>query len=272
MPLLNPESFVIERFTAEERSRARAHFTNLDRSVFALVNLARGRQGGVVRTLLALGQVAATVVPGRVPRSGRRREPGNGRRSVRSGPIRLYEKVFFEYGDDSVAQLGGVHLACETRIEHPDQGARVGSADGLSRAVDALRPVHRPSRLDRLVQVPHSRRSSTAHPLRERYVATRWTLRSRPIARWLEPMQEILHRSASHAGGGSQRRAVYKRTISAPRRSTRYGACCRPRPVPTSASSAPGRPTRCCSCGMRAHPLAEVRDLRRRDAGGAAAR
>src|SRR4029450_6270422 len=25
----------------------------------------------------------------------------------------LYEKVFFEYGDDSVARLGGVHLACE---------------------------------------------------------------------------------------------------------------------------------------------------------------
>ena len=26
---------------------------------------------------------------------------------------KLYERVFFEYGDDSVAQLGGVHLACE---------------------------------------------------------------------------------------------------------------------------------------------------------------
>src|SRR6185369_11586279 len=25
----------------------------------------------------------------------------------------LYDRVFFEYGDDSVAQLGGVHLACE---------------------------------------------------------------------------------------------------------------------------------------------------------------
>jgi len=25
----------------------------------------------------------------------------------------LYEKIFLEYGDDSVAQLGGVHLACE---------------------------------------------------------------------------------------------------------------------------------------------------------------
>src|SRR5207245_5768614 len=26
---------------------------------------------------------------------------------------RLYDRVFVEYGDDSVAQLGGVHLACE---------------------------------------------------------------------------------------------------------------------------------------------------------------
>ena len=25
----------------------------------------------------------------------------------------LFDRVFFEYGDDSVAQLGGVHLACE---------------------------------------------------------------------------------------------------------------------------------------------------------------
>ena len=25
----------------------------------------------------------------------------------------LYRRIFFEYGDDSVAQLGGVHLACE---------------------------------------------------------------------------------------------------------------------------------------------------------------
>ena len=29
------------------------------------------------------------------------------------GAEQLYEKVFVEYGDDSVAQLGGVHLACE---------------------------------------------------------------------------------------------------------------------------------------------------------------
>ena len=38
------------------------------------------------------------------------------RSTPRSGVARaeaLYEKVFVEYGDDSVAQLGGVHLACE---------------------------------------------------------------------------------------------------------------------------------------------------------------
>ena len=34
-------------------------------------------------------------------------------RSACSRAEDLYEKVFFEYGDDSVAQLGGVHLACE---------------------------------------------------------------------------------------------------------------------------------------------------------------
>ncbi|GIT46782.1 MAG: hypothetical protein Ct9H300mP12_13670 [Acidimicrobiales bacterium] len=31
----------------------------------------------------------------------------------------LYDRVFFEYGDDSVAQLGGVHLACEQASNVP---------------------------------------------------------------------------------------------------------------------------------------------------------
>ena len=39
-----------------------------------------------------------------------RRVGGHRRRRARR---RLYERVFVEYGDDSVAQLGGVHLACE---------------------------------------------------------------------------------------------------------------------------------------------------------------
>ena len=42
---------------------------------------------------------------------GRRRARRDGRTRARAE--QLYERVFFEYGDDSVAQLGGVHLACE---------------------------------------------------------------------------------------------------------------------------------------------------------------
>ena len=75
----------------------------------------RGRQGRALRPLLPLGQVPAPPVPRRV-----RRDAERGRRAPRPpgdvGVARaesLYERVFIEYGDDSVAQLGGVHLACE---------------------------------------------------------------------------------------------------------------------------------------------------------------
>ena len=72
-------------------------------------------QGRAVRALLALGEVAAAAVPRRVRRQGRRRR-GAGRRAATVGVERaekLYAKVFNEYGDDSVAQLGGAHIACE---------------------------------------------------------------------------------------------------------------------------------------------------------------
>ena len=76
---------------------------------------ARGGEGRPVRPLLPLAQEPAPAVPRRV-----RRRPRHRRRRQRSTPPiglqraeELYDRVFFEYGDDSVAQLGGVHLACE---------------------------------------------------------------------------------------------------------------------------------------------------------------
>src|SRR5207247_2333714 len=41
----------------------------------------------------------------------------------------LYERVFSEYGDDSVAQLGGVHLACE------------GASNLLTKGLEGVRPM-----------------------------------------------------------------------------------------------------------------------------------
>ena len=76
---------------------------------------ARGREGRVVRALLALRQEPAPPVPRRVRRRPRPHRRPHRRRDRRapSAPRSSTTRVFLEYGDDSVAQLGGVHLACE---------------------------------------------------------------------------------------------------------------------------------------------------------------
>ena len=105
--------FVHEDFTDEERARLIPHFTNLDGPVFALVNLPEVVKGALFarysRTTksirrLFLDEFAEELEGGVVP----------GLEGIKVEKAeQLYERVFFEYGDDSVAQLGGVHLACE---------------------------------------------------------------------------------------------------------------------------------------------------------------
>jgi thymidylate synthase ThyX len=103
--------YPVESFSDEERALLAPHFTNLDRPVFALVNLpetVKGAmfarysryQGGLRR--LFLDEFARDVPPG---------APFDGEEGERAR--RLYERIFLGYGDDSVAQLGGAHVACE---------------------------------------------------------------------------------------------------------------------------------------------------------------
>jgi thymidylate synthase ThyX len=101
----------VEQFTEEERERLAPHFTNLDRPVFGLVNLPEtvkgalfarySRYAGTLRRLF-LDEFADSVPE--VPAI----EGSEGERAAR-----LYETIFLGYGDDSVAQLGGAHIACE---------------------------------------------------------------------------------------------------------------------------------------------------------------
>ncbi len=107
-------AYVAEEFTEAERVVLRRYFTNLDGPVFALVNLPEVVKGALfarysraTKSLRRLfldefvddldltgdASIDATVGVGRADE--------------------LYQRIFFEYGDDSVAQLGGVHLACE---------------------------------------------------------------------------------------------------------------------------------------------------------------
>jgi len=103
-----------ESWTAEEADVLRRYFTNLDGPVFALVNLPEVVKGALFarysRTAKSLRRLFLDEFVGDLDMSG---DHGV---DATVGLVRaeqLYEKIFFEYGDDSVAQLGGVHLACE---------------------------------------------------------------------------------------------------------------------------------------------------------------
>ncbi len=115
--------FHVEHFSPEERTVLERHFTNLDSPVFAIVNLPEVVKGALFARY------------SRSPKSVRRLfidefhgAPETGVDAISTHLVdtgaaapdaatdraeQLYQRVFSEYGDDSVAQLGGAHLACE---------------------------------------------------------------------------------------------------------------------------------------------------------------
>ncbi len=118
--MTTPSPYHAESFSDEERRVLRRFFTNVDGPVFAVVNLPEVVKGALFARY------------SRSPKSVRRlfldefyERPEIGIAEVADrlddlDPTvrlqraeRLYERVFTEYGDDSVAQLGGAHLACE---------------------------------------------------------------------------------------------------------------------------------------------------------------
>ena len=106
--------YVSETFTETEMAILRPYFTNLDQPVFALVNLPEVVKGALFarysRSSKSLRRLFLDEFVGDLDLSGDLSfDASIGLRRAEE----LYEKVFFEYGDDSVAQLGGVHLACE---------------------------------------------------------------------------------------------------------------------------------------------------------------
>jgi thymidylate synthase ThyX len=103
-----------ERFTADEETVLRRYVTNLDQPVFALVNLPEVVKGALFarysRSPKSLRRLFLDEFVGELDVSG---DASVDATVGLQRAEQLYEKVFVEYGDDSVAQLGGVHLACE---------------------------------------------------------------------------------------------------------------------------------------------------------------
>ena len=106
--------YVVESFSVQEADILRRYFTNLDQPVFALVNLPEVVKGALFarysRSAKSLRRLFLDEFVGDLDVSGDHSVDAT---VGLARAEQLYARVFYEYGDDSVAQLGGVHLACE---------------------------------------------------------------------------------------------------------------------------------------------------------------
>src|SRR6201990_2957598 len=106
--------YAVEQFSEDEQAILRPYFTNLDRPVFALTNLPEVVKGALFarysRSDKSLRRLFLDEFVGDLDLTGDLTVDATvGLKRAEE----LYARVFLEYGDDSVAQLGGVHLACE---------------------------------------------------------------------------------------------------------------------------------------------------------------
>jgi thymidylate synthase ThyX len=112
--IASPMLYAPETFTDDEADRLRPYFTNLDGPVFALTNLPEVVKGALFarysRSDKSLRRLFLDEFVGDLDLTGDLTVDATvGLKRAED----LYARVFLEYGDDSVAQLGGVHLACE---------------------------------------------------------------------------------------------------------------------------------------------------------------
>ena len=244
----------MERFTDEERAALAPYFTNLDGPVFALVNLPEVVKGALFARYSRSGKSLRRLFLDEFLRGERviASAAGEVADGARQRAERLYERVFVEYGDDSVAQLGGVHLACE------------GASNLLTKVLEWGRLMAYLEQSTRYI--PYDDRPSgryryhvpaeVAGPLRDRYVAT--LDRAFDVyASWLPRMHELY--AARFPRGADDTEVVHRSTIRAKTLDTLRGLL----PAATISNVGiygTGQAYEQLLLRMRGHPLAEVRD------------
>src|SRR6478735_11828146 len=245
-------STAAETFTEEERRRLAPYFTNLDGHVFALTNLPETVKGALFarysRSAKSLRRlfldefqkdIAATPGPDRPDVGGARAE-------------QLYARVFNEYGDDSVAQLGGAHLGCEyvsnilTKVL--ERGRLMAYLEQSTRYVPYTDRLHGRYRYHVPPEIGHG-------ALRERYVRTMDTA-FETYGRLIPVMQDYF--AKRHPKSPSDSEGVHRAAIRAKALDTLRGML----PAATQSNVGifgTGQAFEALLLRMRAHPLAEVR-------------
>jgi len=241
---------MLDEFTPEERHALAPYFTNLDGPVFALVNLPEVVKGALFARY------------SRSPKSLRRLFLDEFLKDAREGTApapaavgtrradELYERVFVEYGDDSVAQLGGVHLACE------------GASNILTKLLEWGRLMAYLEQSTRYIAYddrPHGRYryhvpAELGGELRARYVAT-LDRAFATYAAWLPRMRDFYAARFPRSAGESE--PVYRATIRAKALDTLRGLL----PAATISNVGiygTGQAYEQLLLRLRAHPLAEA--------------
>ncbi len=239
-----------ESFTAEERTSLAPYFTNLDGPVFALVNLPEVVKGALFarysRSAKSLRRLFIDEFSSALPGASETPEVGVERAE------QLYEKVFVEYGDDSIAQLGGVHLACENCSNILTKVLEWGRLMAyLEQSTRYVPYTDRPGGQFKY----HVPREVEKTPLEGRYRRT-LDLAFETYTRWLEPLRQYFSRR--HPRTDDVSLPVYKRSIQAKVLDTLRGLL----PAATHANVGifgTGQAYETLLLRMRASPLAEVR-------------
>ena len=251
MTIIRVPDLTEESFTSDERRALTPYFTNLDQPVFALRNLPEVVKGALfarysrsaksIRRLF-LDEFLDSVV-------GDTAHAGIGTERAE----RLYERVFGDYGDDSVAQLGGAHLACE------------GVSNVLTKVLERGRLMAYLEQSTRYV--PYTDRPGggwkyltppelEGHALRAPYQATLDDA-FQTYSRWIEPAQTYYRRR--HPKSSTDSDGVYRAAIRAKALDTLRGLL----PAATRSNVGifgTGQAFEQLLLRLRAHPLAEARD------------
>src|ERR1022692_3816730 len=248
-------SYVIEEFTDAEVTVLRPYFTNLDGPVFALTNLPEVVKGALFarysRSDKSLRRLFLDEFVGDLDLTGDLTVDAT---VGLARAEQLYDRVFFEYGDDSVAQLGGVHLACEqvsnllTKVL--ERGRLISYMEKSTRyvAYDARLPSGR----YRYYRSPEI----LASPLGARYVGDMDRLFD-AYAKLLPVLYEFF--AARHSKTEGESAFALRQAIKAKAFDTLRGL------LPSSATSnlgmyGSGQGYEAILLRMRAHPLPEARD------------
>ena len=254
-----------ETFTDAERARLAPYFTNLDGHVFALTNLPETVKGALFarysRSAKSLRRLFldefADKVGDRASMQGGQRSEARGREEDGAVGVaraeKLFDKVFNEYGDDSVAQLGGAHIACEyvsnVLTKLLEWGRLMAYLEQSTRYVPYTDRLHGRWRYHVPAEIPGG-------ALRDRYVRT-MDAAFECYAKWIGPMQE--HFAARYPRSPSDSDAVHRSAIRAKALDTLRGLL----PAATQSNLGiygTGQAFEALLLRLRASPLAEARD------------